>query len=103
MEHNINLNIHYTAPKEIWDKIGEVYQSMPYWSGYDDKVNWQGTDIDLWYSVEPGGIQIVGTMPEDMWNDGTAALKADYQKRLDMRLGSQRKDLISNIGNEDIK
>ncbi len=39
MEHNINLNIHYTAPKEIWDKIGEVYQSMPYWSGYDDEVN----------------------------------------------------------------
>ncbi len=24
MEYDINLNIHYTAPKEVWDKINEV-------------------------------------------------------------------------------
>ncbi len=30
MEHNINLNIHYTAPAQIWDKIGKVYSQMPY-------------------------------------------------------------------------
>jgi hypothetical protein len=31
MNHNINLNIHYSAPKEIWEKIGKIYESMPYW------------------------------------------------------------------------
>ncbi len=30
MEHDINLNIHYSAPQPIWDKIGFVYESMPY-------------------------------------------------------------------------
>ena len=30
MEHDINLNIHYTAPKEVWEKIDMVYVSMPY-------------------------------------------------------------------------
>lgn len=23
LEHDINLNIHYTAPGEVWDEIGE--------------------------------------------------------------------------------
>lgn len=35
MEHDINLNIHYSAPEETWNKIDEVYKSMPYWAGND--------------------------------------------------------------------
>lgn len=31
--HEVNLNIHYTAPDEIWEKINSVYESMPYWAG----------------------------------------------------------------------
>mgnify|MGYP003410067419 FL=1 len=31
MEHDVNLNIHYSAPDEVWMKIGKVYASMPYW------------------------------------------------------------------------
>lgn len=27
--HHYNLNIHYIAPKSVWDKL-EVYQQMPY-------------------------------------------------------------------------
>lgn len=30
MEHDINLNIHYTAPEEVGDKIYEIYRTMPY-------------------------------------------------------------------------
>ena len=26
--HDICLNVHYSAPKEIWDMIGEIYRSM---------------------------------------------------------------------------
>ena len=33
--HDINLNIHYTAPDDIWEKINGVYENMPYW----DKPN----------------------------------------------------------------
>lgn len=25
----INLNIHYSAPQEIWDKIEKIYAEMP--------------------------------------------------------------------------
>lgn len=32
MAHNVNLNIHYSAPKEVWDRIYSVYRDMPYWS-----------------------------------------------------------------------
>ena len=33
MKHDVNLNIHYSAPDEIWEKIGNIYSSMPYWAG----------------------------------------------------------------------
>ncbi len=60
---------------------------MPYWSGNDNEVNWQGTDIDLWYSVEPGGIQIAGTMPEDIWNEWFSSLKSKLSKALGYEIG----------------
>lgn len=48
MEQDITLNIHYTAPKEIWDAIGKVYESMPYWQGYDKGPHWKDeNEIDL--------------------------------------------------------
>lgn len=27
--YNINLNIHYSAPQEIWDKLEVLYAEMP--------------------------------------------------------------------------
>ena len=30
MEHDINLNIHYTAPKEVWEKIEENIDTCEY-------------------------------------------------------------------------
>ncbi|WP_333651628.1 hypothetical protein [Lacrimispora sp.] len=68
MEQDINLNIHYSAPEEVWNKISEVYKSMPYWAGNEKEVKWIGKKIDLWASVEPSGIQIAGTMPDHIWD-----------------------------------
>ena len=42
MEHNINLNIHYSAPQEVWQKIGDVYESMQYWTKSEDTSRWIG-------------------------------------------------------------
>ena len=67
MRHDITLNIHYSAPDEIWEKMDNVYASMPYWAGTAQGAKWIGEKIDLWASVEPGGIQIAGVMPEDVW------------------------------------
>ena len=70
MEQDVSLNIHYSAPQEIWDKIGKIYESMPYWIGYENGPHWgNGADIDLTASVEPGGLQVYGTMPDDIWSE----------------------------------
>lgn len=87
MEHDVNLNIHYTAPDEIWDKIGEVYKSMSYWMGYDPCPHWIGPNIDLWASVEPSGIQIAGTMPNDIWESWYASLKQKLTNALGYEIG----------------
>ena len=87
MEHDVNLNIHYTAPDEIWDKIGEVYRAMPYWDENADTPHWVGPDIDLWTSVEPSGIQIEGTMPEEIWEEWYSSLKKKLTEALGYEIG----------------
>ena len=69
MNHDINLNIHYSAPKEIWEKIKKIYESMPYWAGCKNGPQWIGKNINLWASVEPSGIQISGIMRGDIWQE----------------------------------
>ncbi len=29
--HDINLNIHYSVSNELWNKVIDVFSSMPYW------------------------------------------------------------------------
>lgn len=83
MDHDINLNIHYTTPDHLWKKIGEVYASMPYWTADEKTPCWRAEDIELTASVEPGGIQISGEMPEEIWESWYAELK----EKLTMALG----------------
>ena len=58
MNQDITLNIHYTIPEELWEKLWPEIQ----------KLNANG----IVYSVEPGGLQLYcenNTLPEQMWND----------------------------------
>lgn len=89
MEHSVCLNISYDAPGEIWDAIGEVYRSMEYWTGNDADgcPSWKGEGISLNASVEPGGIQISGEMPEQIWDTWYTALKAELTARLGYAIG----------------
>ena len=87
MEHNINLNIHYTAPAQIWDKIGKVYSQMPYWDKNASDPQWTGNNISLWASAEPGGIQIAGIMPDDIWEIWYALLKKKLTEALGYEIG----------------
>lgn len=45
MYFNVNLNIHYTAPKDVWDRIAEVYREMPHWT-------------DMWMAVPHGMVRM---------------------------------------------
>lgn len=85
--HDINLNIHYSAPDDIWDRINEVYENMPYWAGADPLPHWIGENIDLIASIEPSGIQILGEMPESIWKDWYKNLKDNLTKVLGYEIG----------------
>ena len=86
-EQDINLNIHYSAPKKVWDAIGKVYRSMPYWAGNEEEAKWVGKNIDLWASVEPSGIQIAGTMPDEIWDGWIRCLKSRLTDALGYEIG----------------
>lgn len=91
MRIDINLNIHYSAPQEIWDQLGAMYQQMPGWpeahpDGGEWFAQWFGPNDSAKYlsaSVEPGGLQIYGTLPEDEWNTWIA----DFKRRAEAILG----------------
>ncbi len=87
MRQDVTLNIHYSAPDEIRQKIGDVYRSMPYWAGNDQGPRWIGEGIDLWASVEPGGIQIAGVMPEEAWQEWYCRLKTALTDALGYEIG----------------
>ncbi len=87
--HDICLNIHYSAPEEVWKMIEEVYHSMDYWYGYENDgcPSWRGEAIDLCASAEPGGIQISGEMPEEIWERWYEQLKSRLTEKLGYEIG----------------
>ncbi len=85
--HEINLNIHYTAPDEVWEKINYVYQSMLYWEGAEPVPHWMGENIDLSASAEPSGIQISGEMPNQIWDSWYKSLKEKLTTALGYEIG----------------
>lgn len=87
MQHDVTLNIHYTMPDDLWERLGEVYASMPYWAGNEKGPSWRGERVDLKASVEPGGIQIYGEMPEEVWESWYSELKERLTEALGYEIG----------------
>lgn len=87
VHHDVNLNIHYTAPDWVWQKISEIYSSMEYWNKTSEFPAWKGENIDLWASVEPSGIQIAGIMPNEIWNSWYEDLKTKLSNALGYEIG----------------
>lgn len=82
---NVNLNIHYSAPKEMWDKIEKCYSEMPYWKGFVRGCpQWcAGPNKYIEGSIEPSGLQLHGEMSQEEW-DGWLQL---FRERLTKVLG----------------
>ncbi len=85
--HDVSLNIDCCAPAEIWDKIDEVYRSSEYYRKGENCLTWQGQDIELYSSAEPGGIQISGEMPDEIWDKWYPELKAKLSAALGYEIG----------------
>ncbi len=73
---NLNLNIHFTSPTEVWEKLIDLYVAMPGWSGIIDGIpTWYGEDEktnEAWDTV----IELSTSMPQ--WT-GILADFADKQ------------------------
>ena len=89
MEHDVCLNIYWGAPREIQERIGSVYSSMPYWDINSEYPRWrcESKGIDLYGSAEPGGFQIAGDMPGDIWEEWYGTLKLRLTEALGYEIG----------------
>ena len=84
MRHSITLNVRYDQPHADWDKVTEVYRSMPGWRDGSD-ASWFGGEGDpewIWASVEPSGILIEAQMSEPTWSNWIGELCAQLTAAL---------------------
>ena len=85
----INLNIHYSAPKEVWDTIEAVYSEMPHWKGYINGCpqwcNENGKLIEA--SVEPSGLQLYAKLPQKEWDEWISLFTAKLTDVLGYPIG----------------
>ena len=67
----VNLNIHYSAPQEVWDRIVKCYTEMPYWKGFVNGCpQWyEGADKFIEGSVEHSWLQLYAKMPQKEWDE----------------------------------
>ena len=71
---SITLNIRYDLPDDVWEKIGEVYSTMPGWKGYinDNCPVWESSSDStksISASVEPSGLVIEGNFETNEFNN----------------------------------
>ena len=87
MTVNVNLNIHYTAPDEVWETIKDIYKTMPFYDETSDYPRFVGEDVYIEASVEPSGLQLYGHLPEEIWDKWYEELKEKLTDALGYEIG----------------
>lgn len=82
---NINLNIHWESPKEVWDKLDKIYQNMPGWKGNQVWFGEEEKIIEV--SVEPSGLQFYAEMPKEEWEIWIKQFKDKATEALGYEIG----------------
>lgn len=87
--YNVNLNIHYSVPREIWDKIVCLYGEMPQWKGFEDGCpKWYGEEGKIIEaSVEASGLQFYAKLPKEEWENWITQFKNNASKILGYEVG----------------
>ena len=63
----VTLNIADT--QAIWDRMEGLYKTMPGWRGFQSGCPlWREDGWSIEGSVEPGGLQLAGQMPPELWD-----------------------------------
>ncbi|MBY0014025.1 hypothetical protein [Paenibacillus typhae] len=96
--HNCNLNIWRHLPDEVWDKVSELYKSMPGWIGYKDGIPyWFGQEEDDVYiaaSVEPSGLSFFAQMNQRDWELWITTFKSEATRVLGFDVGEPEDGFI---------
>ncbi|MFJ8515288.1 hypothetical protein [Lysinibacillus xylanilyticus] len=87
--YNINLNIHYSAPQEVWDKLERLYREMPNWNNFVNSCpQWYGSDGKLIeVSIESSGLQFYAKLPSEEWHEWITLFKNRATKLLGYEVG----------------
>ncbi|AHN21733.1 hypothetical protein [Lysinibacillus varians] len=87
--YNMNLNIHYSAPQEVWDKLERLYREMPNWNHFVNGCpQWHGSDGKLIeVSIESSGLQFYAQLPSEEWNEWITLFKKRATKLLGYEVG----------------
>jgi hypothetical protein len=87
----MNLNIRYDAPKEIWDKVYQIYPQLEGWQGFKEQIPyWFSFDEDekhICASLEPSGLLFDGLMPDEEWEKWVIAIKEIATRELGYKVG----------------
>lgn len=87
---NVNINIHYSSPQWVWDKLEKIYKEMPGWIGFINGCpQWFGDERGklIKASVEPGGLQFYGNMPQNEWLEWINTFKIKSSLAFECKIG----------------
>lgn len=94
----MNLNIRYDAPKEIWDKIPLIYEQLSGWLGFGQGGELGENGIPYWFSfnpnekhilasLEPNGLNFFGLMETEEWVIWVKEIKQIATNELGYKVG----------------
>ncbi len=94
----MNLNIRYDAPDEIWGKVPLIYKQLDGWLGIGDGEELGEAGIPYWFSfnenekhiyasVEPSGLHFAALMEDDEWNVWVKEIKSIATRELGYKVG----------------
>ncbi|KWX72138.1 hypothetical protein AMQ84_25985 [Paenibacillus riograndensis] len=89
--HHCNLNIWAHLPDEVWDRVADIYESMPGWIGDIDGIpHWFGQeedDVFIQASVEPSGLSFYAQMNQSDWDSWRDRFKSEATRVLGFEVG----------------
>ena len=87
--YNINLNIHYSAPQEVWDKLEKIYSEMPGWVGFiDGCATWYGECEKLIEAcIELSGLHFFAKIEPHEWEAWILLFKSKASETLGYEIG----------------
>ncbi|MFZ6875353.1 hypothetical protein ACO0LF_25080 [Undibacterium sp. Di27W] len=102
-----NVNIRHDLPKEIMNKLPDLYKRMEGWLGFGDGTNGMN-GIPYWYSfdeeqafisasIEPSGLQfLVNNIDEEKWNLWLLRFKKEATEILGFKVGETELGEVSS-------